>query len=158
MNLCVRLEGSPRVNALPSSSSTWPEMSNKSNPVSLLPLLVCATIVLPSMNAITYLPPTHKEGLFWRTQETLSSVIIKKLREGWTEYMYSVGKSEIANDTVPRWTTNWTLQYAVHSFLVTYCLKHVRDSSGVCSMLSLFWKKAFSSLISQRIGSSAFSL
>ena len=41
MNLCVTLEGSPRVNALPSSSSsTWPEMSNKSNPVSLLPHLV----------------------------------------------------------------------------------------------------------------------
>jgi len=41
MNLCVTVEGSPRVNALPSSSSsTWPEMSNKSNPVSLLPHLV----------------------------------------------------------------------------------------------------------------------
>ena len=38
MKLCVKVEGSPRVNALPSSSSsTWPEMSNKSNPVSLLP-------------------------------------------------------------------------------------------------------------------------
>jgi len=36
------VEGSPRVNALPSSSSsTWPEMRNKSNPVSLLPHLVC---------------------------------------------------------------------------------------------------------------------
>jgi len=35
------VEGSPRVNVLPSSSSsTWPEMSNKSNPVSLLPHLV----------------------------------------------------------------------------------------------------------------------
>jgi hypothetical protein len=41
MNLCVMVEGSPLVNALPSSSSsTWPEMSNKSNPVSLLPHLV----------------------------------------------------------------------------------------------------------------------
>ena len=41
MNLCVTVEGSPRVNVLPSSSSsTWPEMSNKSNPVSLLPHLV----------------------------------------------------------------------------------------------------------------------
>ena len=40
MNLCVTVEGSPQVNALPSSSSTWPEMSNKSNPVSLLPHLV----------------------------------------------------------------------------------------------------------------------
>jgi len=41
MNLCVTVEGSPRVNALPSSSSsTWREMSNKSNPVSLLPHLV----------------------------------------------------------------------------------------------------------------------
>jgi len=41
MNLCVTVEGSPRVNALPSSSSsTWPEMSNKINPVSLLPHLV----------------------------------------------------------------------------------------------------------------------
>ena len=41
MNLCVTVEGSPRVNALPSSSSsTWPKMSNKSNPVSLLPHLV----------------------------------------------------------------------------------------------------------------------
>jgi len=41
MNLCVTVEGSPRVNALPSSSSsTWPEMSNKSNLVSLLPHLV----------------------------------------------------------------------------------------------------------------------
>jgi hypothetical protein len=38
MKLCVTVEGSPRVNALPSSSSsTWPEMSHKSNPVSLLP-------------------------------------------------------------------------------------------------------------------------
>jgi len=38
MKLCVMVEGSPRVNALPSfSSSTWPEMSNKFNPVSLLP-------------------------------------------------------------------------------------------------------------------------
>jgi len=37
MKLCVKVEGSPWVNALPSSSSsTWPEMSNKSNPVSLL--------------------------------------------------------------------------------------------------------------------------
>ena len=37
MKLCVT-EGSTRVNALPSSSSsTWSEMSNKSNPVSLLP-------------------------------------------------------------------------------------------------------------------------
>jgi len=42
MNLCVTVEGSPPVNALPSSSSsTWPEMSNKSNPVSLLLHLVC---------------------------------------------------------------------------------------------------------------------
>jgi len=42
MNLCVTVEGSPRVNVLPSSSSsTWPEMSNKSNPVSLLPYHVC---------------------------------------------------------------------------------------------------------------------
>jgi len=42
MNLCVTVEGSPRVNALPSSSSsTWPEMSNKSNPVSLFPHLIC---------------------------------------------------------------------------------------------------------------------
>ena len=42
MKLCVKVEGSPRVNALPSSSSsTWPEMSNKSNPVSLLPHHVC---------------------------------------------------------------------------------------------------------------------
>jgi len=41
MKLCVTVEGSPRVDALPSSlSSTWPEMSNKSNPVSLLPHLV----------------------------------------------------------------------------------------------------------------------
>ena len=41
MNLCVTVEGSSRVNALPSSSSSaWPEMSNKSNPVSLLPHLV----------------------------------------------------------------------------------------------------------------------
>ena len=38
MKLCVKVEGSPRVYALPSSSSSaWPEMSNKSNPVSLLP-------------------------------------------------------------------------------------------------------------------------
>ena len=38
MNFCVTVKGSPRVNALPSSSSsTWPEMSNKCNPVSLLP-------------------------------------------------------------------------------------------------------------------------
>jgi hypothetical protein len=37
MKLCVTVEGSPRVNALTSSSSsTWPEMSHKSNPVSLL--------------------------------------------------------------------------------------------------------------------------
>jgi hypothetical protein len=43
MNLCVTVEGSPQVNAVPSSSSsTWPEMSNKSNPVSLLPHLVCS--------------------------------------------------------------------------------------------------------------------
>jgi len=42
MNFCVTVEGSPRVNALPSSSSlTWPKMSNKSNPVSLFPHLVC---------------------------------------------------------------------------------------------------------------------
>jgi hypothetical protein len=41
MKLCVTVDGSPRVNALPSSSSsTWPEMSHKSNPVSLLPDLV----------------------------------------------------------------------------------------------------------------------
>jgi len=41
MNLYVMVEGSPRVNALPSSSSsTWPEMSNKCNPISLLPHLV----------------------------------------------------------------------------------------------------------------------
>jgi len=41
MNLCVTVEGSPRVNALPSSSSSkCPEKSNKSNPVSLLPHLV----------------------------------------------------------------------------------------------------------------------
>jgi len=46
MNLCVTVEGSPRVNALPSSSSsTWPEMSNKSNPVSFLPHLVHVLIV-----------------------------------------------------------------------------------------------------------------
>jgi len=46
MNLCVTVEGSPRVNALPSSSSsTCPEMSNKSNPVSLLPHLVCSNNV-----------------------------------------------------------------------------------------------------------------
>jgi hypothetical protein len=38
MKLCVTVEGSPQVNALSySSSSTLPEMSNKSNPVSLLP-------------------------------------------------------------------------------------------------------------------------
>jgi hypothetical protein len=37
MKVCVTVEGSPRVNALPSSSSTWMEMSHKSNPVSLLP-------------------------------------------------------------------------------------------------------------------------
>jgi hypothetical protein len=38
MKVCVTVEGSPRVNALPSFSSlTWPEMSHKSNPVSLLP-------------------------------------------------------------------------------------------------------------------------
>ena len=38
MKLCVKVEGRPRVNVLPfSSSSTWSEMSNKSNPVSLLP-------------------------------------------------------------------------------------------------------------------------
>jgi len=42
MKLCVKVEGSPRVNVLPSSSSsTWSEMSNKSNPVSLLPHHVC---------------------------------------------------------------------------------------------------------------------
>jgi hypothetical protein len=36
--LCVTVEGSPRVRALPfSSSSAWPEMSHNSNPVSLLP-------------------------------------------------------------------------------------------------------------------------
>ena len=47
MNLCVTVEGSPRVNTLPSSSSsTWPEMSNKSNPVSLLPHLVCIYVCM----------------------------------------------------------------------------------------------------------------
>ena len=51
MNLCVTVEGSPRVNALPSSSSsTWPEMSNKSNPASLLPHLVDAARTLSSDN------------------------------------------------------------------------------------------------------------
>ena len=45
MKLCVKVEGSPRVNASPSSSSsTWPEMSNKSNPVSLLPHHVCVCV------------------------------------------------------------------------------------------------------------------
>ena len=52
MNLCVTVEGSPRVNALPSSSSsTWPEMSNKSNPVSLLPHIVYVCIYI-------YIPPS----------------------------------------------------------------------------------------------------
>ena len=37
----MTVDGSPRVNALhSSSSSTWPEMSNKSNPFSLLPHVV----------------------------------------------------------------------------------------------------------------------
>jgi len=41
----VKVEGSPRVNVLPSSSSsTWPQMSNKSNSVSLLPHHVRALV------------------------------------------------------------------------------------------------------------------
>ena len=56
MNLCVTVEGSPRVNALPSSSSsTWPEMSNKSNPVSLLPhLVIMETFVAKSKTAVHF--------------------------------------------------------------------------------------------------------
>jgi hypothetical protein len=54
MKLCVTVEGSPRVNALPSSSSSmWPEMSHKSNPVSLLPHHVKPrTIVITGKKAV----------------------------------------------------------------------------------------------------------
>jgi len=77
------VEGSPRVNALPSSSSlTWLEMSNKSNPVSLLPHLVetqylkiiivkgsvpLCRIVLYSVNVVFFFDnPTDRDSKFWR--------------------------------------------------------------------------------------------
>ena len=64
MNLCVTVEGSPRVNALPSSSSsTWPEMSNKSNPVSLLPHLVYKAEMSSTYHFYLYVNYGYKSSL-----------------------------------------------------------------------------------------------
>jgi hypothetical protein len=69
MNLCVTVEGSPQVNALPSSSSSkWPEMSNKINPVSLLPHLVLS---LRAFVAYERLKPTYQNLLSIVTSQWL---------------------------------------------------------------------------------------